>query len=45
MDEKRVPSLYEWIGGSEALYGLTAKFYEKVLKDESLRPLFRGDVT
>jgi len=42
MDVKKVPSLYEWIGGSEALYRLTAKFYEKVLQDESLRPLFEG---
>ncbi len=43
MDARRVPSLYEWVGGSEALYRLTAKFYdEKVLKDDSLRPLFEG---
>jgi hemoglobin len=39
---KKVPSLYEWIGGSEALQRLTEKFYKKVLKDELLRPLFEG---
>jgi hemoglobin len=40
--KKKVPSLYEWIGGSDALRRLTERFYEKVLKDELLRPLFEG---
>ena len=42
MDQKQVPSLYEWIGGSEALYSLTERFYGKALKDDSLRSLFEG---
>jgi|SRR5579884_2488430 hemoglobin len=37
----QVPSLYEWIGGSEALNRLTSRFYEKVLQDNLLEPLFR----
>lgn len=41
MEAKKVPSLYEWIGGSDALNRLTSKFYaEKVLRDDLLRPLF-----
>jgi len=35
-----VPSLYEWVGGTEVLNQLTEKFYERVLVDELLRPLF-----
>lgn len=38
-----VPSLYEWLGGTEILNQLTEKFYERVLADELLRPLF-GDM-
>ena len=41
MESKKVPTLYDWIGGSEALNRLTSKFYaEKVLRDDLLRPLF-----
>lgn len=40
MDSKKVPTLYDWIGGGEALNHLTSKFYEKVLQDDLLRPLF-----
>jgi hemoglobin len=40
VESKKVPSLYEWIGGSEALNRLTSRFYDKVLKDDLLRPLF-----
>ena len=36
-----VPSLYEWLGGADALDRLTASFYEQVLKDELLYPLFK----
>lgn len=35
-----VPSLNEWLGGAEVLQKLTAKFYERVLADDLLRPLF-----
>jgi len=37
-----VPSLYEWAGGQEALEKLTQVFYEKVLKDELLYPVFKN---
>jgi quinol monooxygenase YgiN len=37
-----VPSLYEWLGGEEALQRLTEAFYREVLKDELLYPLFAG---
>src|ERR1700730_3751779 len=40
--QKNIPSLYEWMGGPDALHHLTERFYEKVLKDELLRPLFEG---
>ena len=35
-----VPTLYEWAGGAQALERLTARFYEKVLADPLLEPLF-----
>lgn len=38
---KAIPSLYEWVGGQEALEKLTEVFYDKVLKDELLEPVFR----
>jgi hemoglobin len=37
-----VPSLYDWLGGHEALLHLTEAFYREVLKDELLYPLFAG---
>lgn len=36
------PTLYEWAGGKNALEKLTAVFYEKVLKDELLYPVFKN---
>jgi hemoglobin len=35
------PTLDEWAGGLEALEKLTAAFYDKVLADELVGPLFR----
>jgi truncated hemoglobin YjbI/quinol monooxygenase YgiN len=35
-----VPSLYEWLGGIEALNRLTEAFYREVLKDDLIGPLF-----
>lgn len=35
------PSLYEWAGGREALEQLFTEFYERVLADDVLEPLFR----
>ena len=37
-----VPTLYDWAGGTEAFERLTEAFYEKVLRDELLEPLFRN---
>jgi len=35
-----VPSLYDWVGGIDALNRLTAAFYDKVAKDDLLAPVF-----
>jgi len=35
-----VPTLYTWIGGSEALNRLTARFYERVRENAVLAPIF-----
>ena len=37
-----IPSLYEWLGGAQALERLTQSFYAEVVKDELLHPLFAG---
>jgi hemoglobin len=34
------PTLYEWAGGQEAIERLFQRFYEKVLADELIGPLF-----
>src|ERR1700754_1831087 len=36
-----VPTLYEWCGGSPALHRLTDVFYDRVLADPVLEPVFR----
>jgi hemoglobin len=38
----KVPTLYDWLGGSEVLSALIARFYEKVPSDPLLEPLFRN---
>ncbi len=38
----KIPTLYEWVGGNDALEKLTEVFYEKVLKDELLFPVFKN---
>jgi hemoglobin len=38
-----IPSLYEWLGGTEVLEKLMVTFYDRVSADELLRPLF-GDM-
>jgi hemoglobin len=40
MDEKPVPTLYEWIGGKEAVDRLFALFYTRVPADPVLAPVF-----
>jgi hemoglobin len=39
-DEKPVPTLYEWMGGKEALERLFELFYSKVPADPLLAPVF-----
>lgn len=39
---KTIPTLYEWAGGKEALERLTEVFYDKVLRDELLHPVFKN---
>jgi hemoglobin len=40
LSAKPIPTLYEWVGGKEALEKLTEVFYGKVLADELLSPIF-----
>jgi hemoglobin len=35
-----VPTLYEWLGGMDALNHLTTRFYEKVKDDPLIGPIF-----
>lgn len=39
---QNIPTLYEWVGGNEALEQLTKVFYDKVFKDELLYPVFKN---
>ncbi len=41
-DGSAVPTPYDWAGGAEAFSRLTEVFYDKVLKDDLLAPLFAG---
>lgn len=36
------PTLYDWLGGLPALNRLTAEFYQRVLADDILGPIFAG---
>ena len=40
MTDTNVPTLYQWLGGSEALLRLTTRFYEHVKADPLLAPVF-----
>lgn len=40
MSNQTTPSLYEWIGGIDALNRLTVRFYENVKADALLAPVF-----
>src|ERR1700744_975875 len=37
-----IPTLYDWAGGEEAIQRLFHDFYEKVLKDDLIGPVFRN---
>ena len=41
-NSKPVPSLYEWAGGMTAFETLFQKFYDKVLADDVLIPVFKN---
>ncbi len=41
-EENPIPTLYQWLGGADVLQKLTVRFYERVLVDDLLRPLFAG---
>ena len=41
-EDKKIPTPYEWAGGIEKFEKLTEVFYDKVLKDEILEPVFRN---
>jgi hemoglobin len=40
MPAAEVPTLYQWLGGIEALNRLTTRFYERVNEDVLLQPVF-----
>ena len=40
-DTPKVPTLYEWAGGMGIFVTLFDKFYDKVLQDEILEPVFK----
>jgi hemoglobin len=40
MSNQNVPSLYEWVGGIDALNRLTTRFYQHVKNDALLAPVF-----
>lgn len=40
MNDRKIPTLFEWAGGMPALERLTARFYQRVANDDVLRPIF-----
>jgi len=40
-DKSNIPTLYEWAGGMETFVTLFDRFYDKVLADEILEPVFK----
>jgi hemoglobin len=42
LETKKIPTLYSWAGGNEALENLTRVFYDKVLRDPMLEPVFKN---
>ena len=37
---KKVPTLYEWVGGNEKIEALFRSFYQRVPRDSVLAPVF-----
>ncbi len=42
MGDKAVPKLIDWMGGPSRVEELIERFYDAVLEDSLLEPLFRG---
>jgi hemoglobin len=42
MKEQNIPTLFDWAGGQKTFENLFAAFYEKVLKDNLLSPVFKN---
>src|ERR1700761_6180724 len=40
--EQNIPTLYQWVGGEDALQKLFRLFYDKVLKDDLIGPVFKN---
>ena len=40
MSPHNIPTLYDWLGGIDALNRLTTRFYERVKEDSVLAPIF-----
>jgi hemoglobin len=40
MSSPEIPTLYDWLGGIDALNRLTTRFYERVRQDAVLAPVF-----
>ncbi|MEP6828283.1 MAG: group II truncated hemoglobin [Aestuariivirga sp.] len=40
-EQKKIPSLYEWVGGNEVIQNLFMRFYERVPGDSILAPVFK----
>lgn len=38
----KTPTLYEWAGGIEAIEKMITHFYEQVVEDDTLSPIFQG---
>ncbi|MCB0539269.1 MAG: group II truncated hemoglobin [Bacteroidetes bacterium] len=41
MEQKEIPTLYEWTGGLETIKQLITRFYDKVVVDDTLKSLFQ----
>ena len=39
---KQIPTLYQWAGDMQTFENLFSKFYDKVLKDDLLAPVFKN---
>ena len=40
-EQKKIPTLYEWVGGIAVIQNLFMRFYERVRSDDILGPVFK----